>query len=174
MLRDIKVMEPRVSIRPADVDDAARLAGIYNWHVRNGTATFETEPPDAAEIAQRISTVQSKQLPWLVAVTEGRIAGYAYAGTYRPRPAYRFTVENSIYLHPELTGKGIGSLLMAPLLEACAERGCRQMIAVIGDSANAASIRLHEKFGFRHVGVFRDVGFKFDRWLDTVLMQRAL
>lgn len=167
-------MEQTILVRPAETRDARSIAEIYGWYVGNGTATFETEAPDANEMARRLSDVLSKNLPWLVGELEGNVVGYAYAGTYRPRPAYRFTVENSIYLHPTITGRGVGSQLMTPLIEACAARGFRQMIAVIGDSANSASIRLHEKFGFQHVGVFRDVGFKFDRWLDTVLMQRAL
>jgi phosphinothricin acetyltransferase len=109
-----------------------------------------------------------------VAEVDGVVAGYAYAGAYRPRLAYRFTVENSVYVHPEMQGRGVGRALMARLIEASQFAGARQMVAVIGDSDNTASIRLHEHFGFRHVGILKNVGFKFDRWLDTVLMQLSL
>jgi phosphinothricin acetyltransferase len=150
------------------------MAEIYAGHVRTGTATFETEPPPPEEIARRLADVAQRGLPWLVAEVGGAIVGYAYAGPYRLRPAYRYTVENSVYLDPAWTGRGIGRALMERVIAACERRGCRQMIAVIGDSANAASIGLHRGLGFRDVGTFRDVGWKFGRWLDTVLMQREL
>jgi phosphinothricin acetyltransferase len=167
-------MEQPLQVRPATMEDAESIAEIYGWYVANGTATFETEAPGPAEMARRLSDLLSRSFPWLVAERAGSLVGYAYAGSYRPRPAYRFTVENSIYLHHEFTGRGFGAQLLAPLLAECKSRGFRQMIAVIGDSANAGSIRLHEKFGFQHAGVLRDVGFKFERWLDTVLMQKSL
>jgi len=163
-----------VLIRPSTEKDVAAIAEIYAHHVLHGTASFETEPPDAAEIARRRDDVLIRGLPYLVAEEAGAIAGYAYAGPYRARPAYRFSVEDSVYVHPSHSGQGIGSLLLAELLVRAEAAGARQMIAVIGDSANLASIRLHRKFWFRHVGVLRSVGYKFDRWLDTVLMQRSL
>jgi phosphinothricin acetyltransferase len=158
--------------RPADAD---RLAAIYGHHVLNGTATFETEPPPAVEMARRVDDVLSRGLPWSVAVSgDGRVVGFACAGPYRLRPAYRYTVEDSVYLDPAWTRMGIGRALLAGVIVACEVAGCRQMIAVIGDSANTASIALHRALGFVEAGAFRDVGWKFGRWLDTVLMQRQL
>lgn len=162
------------SLRTATEADAPAIAGIYAHHVKNGTASFETEAPDMAEIMRRMKDISSKNLPYFVAELDGMVVGYAYAGPYRPRQAYRFTVENSIYVHPDYAGSGVGSLLMPELIRECRARGFRQMVAVIGDSTNTASIRLHEKFGFRTVGVLQDVGFKFGRWLDTVFMQLDL
>ena len=161
-------------IRPSSENDIASITSIYSHHVRHGTGSFEIEPPDEAEIARRRAAVLKRGLPHLVAEVDGVVAGYAYAGAYRPRPAYRFTVENSVYVHPEMQGRGVGRALMARLIEASQLAGARQMVAVIGDSDNTASIRLHEHFGFRHVGILKNVGFKFDRWLDTVLMQLSL
>ncbi len=163
-----------VSLREAAAGDAAAIAEIYAHHVRTGAATFEIEPPDAAEMERRWREIVARGLPYFVAETDGVVAGYAYAGTYRPRIGYRFTVEDSIYLHPEFQGRGLGQMLLARLIAECEARGARQMIAVIGDSRNAASIRLHAKLGFRMVGAFENVGWKFDRWFDTVLMQRPL
>jgi L-amino acid N-acyltransferase YncA/putative methionine-R-sulfoxide reductase with GAF domain len=150
------------------------ITAIYAHHVLHGTATFELDPPDLAEMNKRRLEILDHGLPYLVAELEGAVAGYAYAGLYRTRAAYRFTVEDSIYIHPDFVARGLGKLLMARLLKLCEARGSRQMIAVIGDSLNIASIRLHERFGFRNAGVFEAVGRKFGRWLDTVLMQRAL
>lgn len=161
-------------IRPSIEKDVSAITEIYAHHVRTGTASFEIEPPDAAEMARRRSEMTAKGFPYLVAVEDGEVVGYAYAGPYRARLAYRHTVENSIYVRHDMAGKGIGALLMPALITACQKNGYKQIIAVIGDSGNAASINLHRKFGFRDVGVLKDVGFKFDRWLDTVLMQRAL
>ncbi|HTW63189.1 MAG TPA: GNAT family N-acetyltransferase [Bryobacteraceae bacterium] len=161
-------------IRPAATPDAPQIAAIYAHYVRHGTATFEIDPPDAGEIESRRCEIVRQGLPYLVVASGDRILGYAYAAPYRPRPAYRFTVEDSIYIDPAEAGRGLGKLLMPPLIRACEEAGRRQLIAVIGDSANLASVRLHERFGFRHTGVFYGVGFKFGRWLDTVLMQREL
>jgi L-amino acid N-acyltransferase YncA len=158
----------------ATADDAVQIAAIYAHHVVHGTGTFEIEPPDANEINRRRSEIAQHGLPYLVAARDDRVVGYAYAAPYRTRPAYRHTVEDSVYVDPAETGRGIGKLLLPALIEACEGAGRRQMIAVIGDSGNIASIRLHERFGFRHVGVLRSVGFKFDRWLDTVLMQLEL
>jgi phosphinothricin acetyltransferase len=161
-------------IRRSTDNDIPAMTEIYAHHVRHGTASFETEAPDATEMAARRDHNIGKGFPWLVAEDAGVVIGYAYVGPYRARLAYRHTVENSIYIHHEHAGKGIGSLLMPALITACEKNGYRQIVAVIGDSANAASINLHRKFGFRNVGVLKDVGFKFDRWLDTVFMQKAL
>jgi len=162
------------TIRSATAGDAAQVAAIYARHVLHGTATFEIDAPDADEIERRRAEIEQHGLPYLVAARDDRILGYAYAGPYRPRPAYRYTVEDSIYIDPAEIGRGIGKLLLPALIQACDEAGRRQMIAVIGDSGNIASIKLHERFGFRHAGVLHAVGFKFGRWLDTVLMQREL
>lgn len=164
-----------VTIRPATDADVDAVAAIYAHHVLHGRASFETEPPDVAEIRRRRRDVVAKGLPYLIAESAARdVLGYAYAGTYRPRAAYADTVENSVYLRPDAIGFGIGRGLLAALIAACEARGLRQMIAVVGDSANEASIRLHEKLGFRRVGVLRDVGFKHGVWLDSVLLQRSL
>jgi L-amino acid N-acyltransferase YncA len=161
-------------LRNSTATDILPISLIYAHHVTHGTATFEIIPPDADEIRRRRDAVLSENLPFLVAETDGVVAGYAYATLYRPRPAYRFTIEDSIYVHPDHLGKGIGRLLLAELIRRCEAGRWRQMIAVIGDSANRASIGLHETAGFRHTGVFESVGWKFGRWLDTVLMQRPL
>jgi phosphinothricin acetyltransferase len=161
-------------LRASTDEDVAAITEIYAHHVRTGLASFELVPPDAEEMARRRQDVVKRGLPYLVAEIEGRVVGYAYAGPYRPRPAYRFTVEDSIYIHPEHTRKGIGRLLLAAVIARCEDQGYRQMVAVIGDSGNASSIGLHLAFGFEHAGALRNVGFKFGRWVDTVLMQRAL
>lgn len=164
-----------MNVRDGAAGDIPAIAAIYAHHVRHGAATFETEPPDAAEMERRWTHVREIGLPWLVAELEnGGVAGYAYAGRYRPREAYRFTVEDSIYIDPARTGQGIGSALLERLIHRCEEAGAHQMVAVIGDSANIVSVRIHEKFGFRRAGVLYSVGFKFGHWVDTVLMQRPL
>ncbi len=161
-------------IRPSTEADVPTITEIYAHHVLHGTATFEIQPPDAAEMVRRRAGILARGMPYLVAEDRGVVAGYAYAGPYRPRPGYRFTVEDSVYIDTTRAGKGIGSALLERLIADVAAAGARQMIAVIGDSANVASVRLHEKFGFRYVGVLRSVGYKFDRWIDSVLMQRDL
>jgi phosphinothricin acetyltransferase len=161
-------------IRPATEADLPCVTEIYEHAVLHGTATFELIAPDLAEMTRRFRTLIDAGFPYLVAAIDGEVIGYAYAGPYRPRPAYRFTVENSIYLKPATHRRGIGLTLLKRLLLECEARGHRQMIAVIGDSANAASIELHRGAGFRMVGAFENIGFKFGRWLDTVLMQRPL
>jgi L-amino acid N-acyltransferase YncA len=163
-----------VLVRTARENDVPATTEIYAHHVLHGLASFEVDAPDAAEMARRYAHVMSLGLPYLVAETDGRISGYAYAAPYRARPAYRFTVENSIYIHPDCVGNGIGSALLPALIAGCEQHGCRQMIAVIGDSENWPSIKLHEKFGFTRVGLLPAVGYKFGRWVDSVLMQRAL
>jgi phosphinothricin acetyltransferase len=150
------------------------MAAIYAHHVRHGLASVEEVPPEAPEIARRLAERSAQGLPTLVAEAGGAAIGFAYAGRYRMRPAYRFTVEDSVYVAPGLAGRGVGRTLLAALIDRCAALGCRQMVAIIGDSANEASIALHERLGFRRVGVLADVGFKHGRWVDSVIMQRAL
>jgi len=161
-------------LRPAGPADVAAIQAIYAHHVLYGSASFEEIPPDEAEIERRRTAVLAQDLPYLVAEREGRIVGYAYLTPYRPRSAYRFTVENSIYVAADEAGRGVGGMLLAELILGAIALGMRQMVAVIGDSANRASIALHERQGFVHAGVFRSVAFKHGRWLDSVLMQRAL
>lgn len=161
-------------IRPTTPDDLPAITAIYADAVLTGTATFELTPPDLAEMTRRYAALSDSGFPYLTAVLGERIAGYAYAGPYRPRPAYRFTTENSIYLDPAAQRRGVGTALMRELLARCEAGGFRQMIAVIGDSANAGSIGLHRAMSFEPVGIHRNVGFKFGRWLDSVLMQRTL
>jgi len=163
-----------LEIRPAVVADLPAITEIYEHAVRYGTATFELDPPDLAEMTRRFHALMDGGLPYLVAALEGRVVGYAYAGPYRPRPAYRFTVENSVYLQPASHRRGIGRQLLQRLIGECEARGFRQMIAVIGDSANAASVGVHSRCGFQMIGTHPNVGLKFGRWLDTVMMQLAL
>lgn len=162
------------TIRSARDEDLAAIQAIYAHHVAGGTGSFELDAPGLDEMALRLADVRRNGLPWLVATHDGRVTGYAYANLYRSRPAYRFTVEDSIYLAADAIGRGTGRRLLAALIEQCERAGCRQMVAVIGDSANIASIALHARLGFRFCGVLRASGWKFDRWLDTVLMQRDL
>jgi phosphinothricin acetyltransferase len=161
-------------IRPASVADLPSITEIYGHAVREGTATFELVPPDLAEMTRRFQALTDGGFPYLVAELDGDIAGYAYASSYRPRPAYRFTVENSVYLRPAIHRRGIGRQLLERLIAECEARGFRQMIAVIGDSANAASIGVHTACGFQMIGTHPSVGLKFGRWLDTVMMQLEL
>jgi L-amino acid N-acyltransferase YncA len=161
-------------IRAATAADLPAITEIYDHAVRYGTATFELIPPDLAEMTRRFGALMDGGFPYLVAALDGRVIGYAYAGPYRPRPAYRFTVENSVYLAPSIHRRGIGLQLLQRLIAESEARGYRQMIAVIGDSANAGSIGVHTRCGFQMIGTHPDVGFKFGRWLDTVMMQRAL
>ena len=164
-----------VTIRPAKTADIPAITRIYAHAVEHGTASFELTPPDETEMARRVRDLMGKGFPYLVAEIDGVLAGYAYAGPFRSRPAYRLTVENSVYIAPDTHRRGIGRALLAALIEAAQANGFRQMIAVIGDSTKqAASIGLHEALGFRHVGILDHVGFKHGRWLDSVLMQRNL
>jgi L-amino acid N-acyltransferase YncA len=163
-----------LEIRPTTVADLSAITEIYTHAVLYGTATFELIPPDLAEMTRRFGVLMEGGFPYFVAAFEGRVIGYAYAGAYRPRPAYRFTVENSVYLEPAIHRRGIGLQLLERLITECEARGYRQMIAVIGDSDNAGSIGVHTRCGFQMIGTHPNVGFKFGRWLDTVMMQRAL
>jgi phosphinothricin acetyltransferase len=162
-------------VRPSRASDIEAIAAIYARHVHEGTGSCELEAPDAAEMARRRDAILAGGWPWLVAEgNDGGVLGYAYASPFRPRRAYRFCVEDSVYIASEAQGRGIGRLLLAELLARCAALGARQMLAVIGDADNAGSIALHRALGFEHTGVLKAAGWKFGRWLDVVLMQRAL
>jgi len=161
-------------IRPSHPDDIAQITAIYRHHVLHGTGSFETEPPSDQDMAQRRDDVLSKGLPYLVAAEGDRVLGYAYCNWFKPRPAYRFSAEDSIYVAPDAAGNGLGRALMAELMGQAERAGVRKLIAVIGDSANAGSIGVHRSAGFRHVGILEAAGWKFDRWLDVVLMDRSL
>ncbi|WP_342652695.1 N-acetyltransferase family protein [Pseudomonas sp. F3-2] len=167
-------MPQTLNLRDARDDDMPAVQAIYAHHVTHGTASFELEPPTLEQMRQRRTDILANGLPYLVAERDGEVVGYAYATLYRPRPAYRFTVEDSVYVRDGLAGAGIGQALLQRVIQCCEEDGRRQMVAIIGNSENLASIRLHERLGFRKVGVFESVGFKHGRWLDTVIMQRAL
>jgi L-amino acid N-acyltransferase YncA len=161
-------------IRTAEPRDIAAITRIYAHAVEHGTASFELEAPDEAEITKRYKTLREGRFPFIVADVDGAVAGYAYAGPYRPRPAYRFAVEDSIYIDPSMQRRGMGRALLQRLLTESEAEGFRQMVAVIGDSGQTASIELHKALGFRMVGTFEAVGYKFGRWLDSVMMQKAL
>lgn len=161
-------------IRPCAEDDLPAITAIYAHYVLHATATFELEPPSCAEMAVRRSDVLNKQLPYLVCCEDGQVLGYAYANWFKPRPAYRYCAEHSIYLAPEAGGRGLGKLLLSELISQCEQRGVRKLLAVIGGSDNLASIHLHQALGFARCGLISHAGWKFDRWLDTVLMEREL
>jgi phosphinothricin acetyltransferase len=165
---------PALLIRPSTLDDLPAITAIYAHAVLHGTGTFEIEAPDEAEMARRRDDVLSKGLPWLVAQAGDQVLGYAYANHFRPRRAYRYCLENSIYLAAQARGQGLGRLLLTELVGRCEAAGARQMLAVIGDADNAGSIGVHAALGFEHCGVLKAAGWKFDRWLDVVLMQRSL
>jgi L-amino acid N-acyltransferase YncA len=167
-------MRPRPAVRDCTPADLPEVCEIYALEVREGTASFELEPPDLAEMTARFRAIEAAGLPYLVVALEGRIAGYAYASPYRPRPAYRHTVEDSVYVARWARRRGVGAALLDALIELATARGMRQMVAIIGDSAHAASIQLHQRAGFRLVGTLEHVGWKLGRWLDTVIMQRPL
>lgn len=166
--------ELTISVRDAQESDAAAIQSIYAPYVLGSLATFEEVPPGVDEMASRRSIAVRAGLPYLVAEAAGRVLGFSYATVYRPRPAYRYTVEDSVYVAEDSQGRGIGRSLLTALIERCEIGGWQQMIAVIGDSKNFASIQLHRRLGFQHVGTLKSVGFKLDQWVDTVLMQRAL
>ena len=164
-----------IAIRPATRNDLPAITEIYADAVENGTSSYELTPPDLAEMTTRFAALEAGGFPYLVATRDNRLAGYAYAGAFRPRPAYRFIVENSVYVAPEAKGQGVGRLLMEKLIEAATRLGFRQMIAVIGDGhPDSASIRLHAKMGFADAGRLVGTGYKHGRWLDTAFMQLAL
>ena len=161
-------------IRVATAHDAPALAAIYGHHCCHGLGTFEEAAPSAGDMAERLAAVQAHGLPYLVAEIDGQVAGFAYAGPFRPRAAYRYTVEDSVYVAPGMTGQGFGKAALAAVIEACEALGLRQILAVIGDSENAGSIGLHRSLGYDLKGIMPAVGFKHGRWVDIVLMQRAL
>jgi phosphinothricin acetyltransferase len=164
----------RPVLRPSREDDVEAIAAIYAHHVLHGLASFEETPPAAAEIARRRAAIVGQGLPYLVAEEGGRILGYCYAGPFRPRSAYRYTLEDSVYVAADAVGRGIGRDLLAAVIAHAGELGYRQMVAVIGGSETLPSIGLHRALGFAHCGVLPAIGFKFGRWVDVVLMQRAL
>ncbi len=161
-------------LRPSVASDMMAVTAIYAGHVRTGTCTFEEVPPDETEMAARRRTIVGQGLPYLVVEHDGEVVGFAYAAPFRSRSAYRYTVEDSIYIHPQAMGLGLGRVLLGQVIDICTGLGFRQMIAVIGDSANKRSIRLHAGLGFHHAGLLSAAGFKFNRWIDSVYMQRAL
>ena len=161
-------------IRPSRDEDVAAITAIYNHHVLHGTGTFEIDPPSASDMATRRADVLGKGLPYLVVEEEGQVLGFAYGNWFKPRPAYRFSAENSIYLAPGVAGRGLGRLLLDALCVQAEAAGVRKLIAVIGDAANAGSIGVHRSAGFTHVGLIKSCGWKFDRWLDIVLMEKSL
>jgi phosphinothricin acetyltransferase len=161
-------------IRAATSEDAAALAAIYGHHVLHGFGTFEEEPPSAAEMDSRRAAIVARGLPYLVAEDAGRVLGFAYAGPFRPRQAYRYTLEDSVYIAPDAVGRGVGKAVLSAVIAACEALGIRQLVAVIGDSGNAASIGLHRSLGFVDAGVGRSFGWKHGRWVDIVWMQKAL
>ena len=163
-----------LTIRPSRDEDVEALTAIYSHHVLHGTGTFETEPPSVADMAGRRADVLSKNLPYLVAERDGEVLGFAYCNWFKPRPAYRFSAEDSIYISEAARGRGLGGQLLAALSQAAEAVGVRKLIAVIGDSANAGSVGVHRSLGFTHVGVLKDCGWKFGEWRDVVLMEKVL
>lgn len=163
-----------IVVRDAREADIPAIRAIYAHHVQHGLASFEETPPDEAEMLRRFRTLKEGGFPYLAAELAGDLVGYSYAGQYRPRPAYRYSVEDSVYVRDGMAGKGVGRALLTALLARCTDMGFRQMIAIIGDSANHGSIGLHQALGFEMVGTIRSVGFKHGRWVDSVLLQRSL
>jgi L-amino acid N-acyltransferase YncA len=161
-------------LRAAALDDLPAIQAIYAHHVLHGLGTFEETPPSLEEMTRRWRSLVEAGMPYLVAVDAGTVMGYAYAGLYRPRPAYRYSVEDSVYVAPDAARRGYGRRLVAALIEQCAAKGFRQMLAVIGDRDNHGSVGLHRNLGFKEVGLLSSVGFKFGRWVDVVVMQRPL
>jgi phosphinothricin acetyltransferase len=163
-----------VIIRAATVEDADALAAIYGHHVLHGFGTFEEEPPSPADMETRRAAIADRGLPYLVAEDDGQVLGFAYAGPFRPRQAYRYTVEDSVYIAPDAVGRGVGRAVLSAVIAACEALGVRQVVAELGDSANAASIGLHRALGFEDAGLGRSFGFKHGRWVDIVWMQKSL
>ena len=168
------IRQDRLTIRDAGEADMGTVQAIYAHHVLHGLATFEEVPPSTDELVARRASVLALGLPYLVAERDGQVIGYSYATSYRPRAAYRFSIEDSVYLADGLGGQGVGTALLGELIARCEQGPWRQMLAVIGNSGNAGSIALHRRMGFRIIGTFESAGFKLGRWVDTVLMQRAL
>lgn len=173
-MTDTLSISPEILIRDSTADDVPAIAAIYAYHVRHGTGSFELDPPDLSEIARRRADVLANEFCHLVAERAGEIVGFAYLNYFRMRPAYRFSAENSVYVKSGLARAGIGRQLMQGLVSRAEARGIRQIVAIIGDSANTGSIGLHSACGFRFAGLLRASGWKFDRWLDTVIMQREV
>lgn len=167
--------QARLQIRDATPDDIPAITAIYEWHVLHGRGSFEEIPPTQAQMAERLQAVRDQELPWLVALHSGIVVGYCYATVYRPRPAYRFTLEDSVYIDASMTGQGVGSELLNQLIERCEQGPWRQMVAIIGDGENnTGSCRLHKQLGFEVAGLLQSVGFKLGAWRDTLIMQRPL
>ncbi|MBK6557901.1 MAG: N-acetyltransferase [Comamonadaceae bacterium] len=162
------------TIRPSRDDDIDAITLIYAHHVLHGTGTFEVDPPSVQDMRARRAEVLARGLPWLIAESDNQVSGFAYCNWFKPRPAYRFSAEDSIYLAPHANGQGLGRALLAELATQAERAGVRKLIAVIGDSGNTGSIGVHRALGFQHVGVLASCGWKFDRWLDVVLMERSL
>ncbi|MBK6359004.1 MAG: N-acetyltransferase [Comamonadaceae bacterium] len=162
------------TIRPSRDDDIDAITLIYAHHVLHGTGTFEVDPPSVQDMRARRAEVLARGLPWLIAESDNQVSGFAYCNWFKPRPAYRFSAEDSIYLAPHANGQGLGRALLAELTTQAERAGVRKLIAVIGDSGNTGSIGVHRALGFQHVGVLASCGWKFDRWLDVVLMERSL
>ncbi len=167
-------MAQSIELRPASLRDLPAIHSIYAHHVLHGLASFEEEPPSVEELERRYRDATSRGLPYLIAAAGGALAGYGYCAPYRARSAYRYALEDSVYVRHDMTGRGVGKALLAELVRRCEGLGYRQIIAVIGDSANVASIGVHAACGFLRVGTLRSVGFKFGRWVDSVYMQRPL
>ncbi len=163
-----------VCIRPCEIEDMVAVHAIYEEQVRFGSASFEEIPPSVDALTERRNAIVSIGFPYLVAVIEGAVVGYAYAGRYRPRSAYRHTAENSVYVHERFRGHGVGKALLLDIIHACEQIGLRELVGIVGDSSNTGSVRLHESCGFEVVGTLKNVGYKHERWLDTVVMQKTL
>jgi L-amino acid N-acyltransferase YncA len=166
--------EHKLIIRPTEDADMTEVTDIFRYNVLHGLASWDYEPPDLAEMQRRRETILTGGYPHIVAEWAGKIAGYCYASSYRPRPGYRFVVENSIYVHQDMQRRGVARALLLEVIKQCEARGFRQMIAIIGDSENVPSIKLHEELNFRHAGLLRNIGWKQERWLDSIIMQRRL
>jgi L-amino acid N-acyltransferase YncA len=174
LLPDMPVTHPTPLIRPSRDDDLPAITAIYAHHVLHGTGSFETEPPSVADMRLRRADVLSKGLPYLVAEQNGKIAGFAYCNWFKPRPAYRYSVEDSVYLAPDLQRQGLGRALLTELLTRCEAAGIRKVMAIVGDSANAGSVGVHLALGFTQVGIIESCGWKFGAWRDIVIMQKTL
>ena len=174
MARSLRILGEGIELRPAAAGDVPAMQEIYAYHVLHGLASFEEEPPSVPELRRRFEEVRARGLPWLAADFGGMLVGYGYCSVYRARSAYRYSIEDSVYVRHGSEGRGVGGAILGELIRQVAGLGYRQLIAVIGDSSHAPSINLHARFGFLRVGTLRSIGFKFGRWVDTVIMQRPL